>query len=78
MEMWLAAIQDLKPEIEQAKRDVVKLLMPELVEIIKSSEGQSRVEQEMDFVVWEYLADPEDDMFIPHVIVERDPEGWPR
>ena len=78
MEMWLAAIQDLKPEIEQAKRDVVKLLMPELIEIIKSSEGQDRVEQEMDFVMWEYLADPEDDMFIPHVIVERNPKEWPR
>jgi len=78
MEMWLAAMQDLKPEIEKAKVDATGILIPQLVEIIKSSEGGGKVEQELDPVVWEYLADPEDEYFIPYIIVERDSKTWPR
>ena len=78
MEMWLAAMKDLKPEIEQAKKEAAQMLIPQLLEIIRQSEGQERITQELDPVMWEFLADPEDEYFIPHITVERDSKTWPR
>jgi len=78
MEMWLAAMQDLKPEIEQAKKEAAQVLIPQLLEVIRSSEGKEKVSQELDPVVWEFLADPEDEYFIPYIVVERDSKTWPR
>ena len=71
-------MKELKPEIEQAKKKVAEILTPQLLDIIRQTKGEKKVDLELSPIEWDFLADPEDDSFAPSVLIIRDPKTWPR
>ena len=78
MDLWLEKMKELKPEIEQAKKKVAEILTPQLLDIIRQTKGEKKVDWELAPIVWDFLADPEDESFTPSVFIIRDPKTWPR
>jgi len=78
MDLWLEKMQELKPEIEKEKKKVAEILVPEIMKIIRQSEGMESIALELKAITWGFLAVPEDEYFVPSVFITRDSNTWPR